>query len=248
MLTEPLMDKLYAMKLHGMAAALEDQRRSADITDLGFEDRLGLLVERQYLERQQKAFATRLRYAGLRQDGPCIEDINYRLDRTLSRSQVEPLQGPDWIRRGRNVLITGKTGLGKSYLGATLARQACYNGFRTLVYYAPKLFRALKTAELDGSLPRLLKKIQRVDLLMVDDFGLERAAPADYRLFLEVLQDRIGSRSTLITSQYGTGAWHEIIRDATVADAICDRVKYSAYDIDLDGDSVRKQQYEAARD
>lgn len=242
MLFEPMMTKLHAMKLTGMAAALEEQRRDASFAELSFEDRLGLLVERQFLYKEERALRNRLRYAGLKDSGPCAEDINYRLQRNLSRSQLEVLLAPDWVHHGRNALITGRTGLGKSYIGEAIARQACRNGIRTLVFYSPKLFRALKTAELDGSLPRLLKKIEKASLLMIDDFGLEKATPGDYRILLEVLQDRIGTTSTLVTSQYAVGAWHDLIRDATIADAICDRLVHTAYTIKLDGESVRKQQ------
>ncbi len=242
MITEPMMDKLYAMKLHGMAAAIEEQRHDAGICDLSFEDRLAMLVEREYLEREDRAFRIRMKYAGLRDSGPCVEAINYRLERMLSRSQLEVLIAPDWIRNGRNVLLTGPTGLGKSYIGEALARQACRNGFRALVFYSPRFFRALKIAELDGSLPRLLQKIKKADLLVIDDLGLETAKPADYRIFLEILHDRIGIASTLVTSQYATGTWHELIRDPTVADAILDRLVHGAYRLELEGESVRKQQ------
>ena len=241
MLFEPMMEKLYAMKLNAMAAALEDQRKDAAITELSFEDRLGLLVERQFLYKEERALRTRLRYAGLKDSGPCLEDLNYRLKRGLSRSQLEVLMAPDWIRQGRNALFTGATGLGKSYIAEAVARQACRNGYRILVFYSPKLFRTLKTSELDGSLPKLLKKLERASLLLIDDFGLEKAKPADYRLLLEILQDRIGTASTLVTSQYATGAWHDLIQDGTVADAILDRLVHSAYRIKLEGESVRKQ-------
>ena len=136
-------------------------------------------------------------------------------------------------------MLTGPTGVGKSYIAKALARQACRNGFRTLIFYSPKLFRSLKTAELDGSLPKLLVKLAKADLLLIDDFGLENAGAADYRLFLEILQDRIGETSTLVTSQYAVDIWHDLIKDSTIADAILDRLVHSAYRIDLTGESMR---------
>lgn len=242
MLTEPTIEKLQAMKLNGMIAALDDQRRNPNQSELGFEDRFSMIVDRQYMERADNAFKARLKYAGLSPSGPSIEAVDYRLERTLSRSQVEALTGPDWIRNARNVLITGPTGMGKSFIAEALARQACRNGLRGLVFYSPKFFRALKVADLDGSLSRFLHRIKKADLLLIDDFGMEQAKPADYRIFLEILQDRVGFASTLVTSQYGTEAWHDLIRNSTVADAILDRLVHGAYRLQLDGESIRKQQ------
>jgi len=239
MLIEPLIEKLYAMKLNGMAAAFEEQRKDSTVGELGFEDRFAMLVERQYLYKEDRALKSRLRYAGLNDTGPCLENINYRAKRNLSRSQLEPLMAPQWILHGRNVMLTGPTGVGKSYIAKALARQACRNDFRTLVFYSPKLFRSLKIAELDGSLPKLLGKLAKVNLLVIDDFGLENATAADYRLFLEILQDRIGETSTLVTSQYAVDVWHDLIKDSTIADAILDRLVHSAYRIDLTGESMR---------
>ncbi len=239
MLVEPMMEKLYAMKLNGMATAFEEQRKDSAVAELGFEDRLAMLVERQFLYKEDRALKSRLRYAGLNDSGPCLENINYRAKRNLSRSQLEPLIAPQWILHGRNVMLTGPTGVGKSYIAKALARQACRNDFRTLVFYSPKLFRSLKTAELDGSLPKLLGKLAKVNLLLIDDFGLENASAADYRLFLEILQDRIGETSTLVTSQYAVEVWHDLIKDSTIADAILDRLVHSAYRIDLVGESMR---------
>ena len=240
MLTEPTTEKLLAMKLNGMLAALEDQRRDPRSGELSFEDRFAMLVDRQYLDVKQRACDARVKYAGLRLSGPCLEAVDYRLHRAVSRSQVEALAGPDWIRHGRNVLITGATGLGKSFLAEALARQACRNGFRTLFYYSPKFFRELKTAELDGSLPRLLRRIRRAELLVLDDFGMEQAKTAEYRILLEILQDRTGIASTLVTSQYAVDAWHDLVRNPTVADAVLDRLVHGSYRLELEGDSVRK--------
>ena len=239
MLIEPIIEKLYVMKLNGMAAAFEEQRKDSAVAELGFEDRLAMLVERQFLYKEDRALKSRLRYAGLNDSGPCVENINYRAKRNLSRSQLEALISPQWILHGRNGMLTGPTGVGKSYIAKALARQACRNDFRTLVFYSPKLFRSLKTAELDGSLPKLLGKLAKVNLLVIDDFGLENATAADYRLFLEILQDRIGETSTLITSQYAINVWHDMIKDATIADAILDRLVHSSYRIDIKGESMR---------
>ena len=137
-------------------------------------------------------------------------------------------------------MITGPTGVDKTYVAKALARHACKNAFRTIVVYSPKLFRSLKVAELDGSLPKLLNKLAKAALLVIDDFGLEKASASDDRVFLEILQERIGETSTLVTSQYAIGVWHQLIKDNTIADAILDRLVHSAYRIDLQGESMRK--------
>ena len=240
MLIEPMTEKLYAMKLNGMAIALEEQRKDPTIAELVFEDRFALLVERQYTYTEERAFKTRLHYAGLKENGPCLEGIDYRAKRKLSRNLLEPLITTQWILHGQNALITGPTGVGKTYIAKAIARNACKNACRTIVSYSPKLFRALKVAELDGSLPKLLNKLAKARLLVIDDFGLEKATASDYRLFLEILQERIGETSTLVTSQYAIGVWHDLIKDATIADAILDRLVHSAYRIDLQGESMRK--------
>jgi DNA replication protein DnaC len=244
MLNEPLIERLHTLRLTGIAQALSEQRANPSITALSFEERLSLLIDRQYQFAQNRALTNRLRYAGLSDSGPSIEGIDYRYKRELSASQLDPLIAPEWIRQGRSCLITGSTGLGKTYIGEALARQACRNGFRTLATYSPKLFRSLSASELDGSLVKTLKKLASCDLLLIDDFGMEKAQPAAYRLFLEVLHDRIGKTATLITSQYAPGSWHAIIRDETVADAITDRLAHTAYRLDLSGETIRRTRKE----
>ena len=239
MLYEPTITKLLAMKLNGMAEALEEQRKSADVAGLSFEDRLALLVERQWLWKENRALSARLRYAKLRQQA-CVEDIDYRHPRKLHRSVIEHLSGNDWIQHAQNCIITGPAGVGKSYLACALAQKACRDGHRTVYFYAPKLFRELQAGQADGSLPALLKTLAKARLLVIDDWGLERASPNQYRDFLEVIDDRHGESSTLMTSQFPPDRWHELIGDATVADAILDRLIHGAHRIDLDGESIRK--------
>ena len=240
MLYEPTLQKMQAMKLNGMAEALEEQRKSADTATLSFEDRLALLVERQWLWKENRALSARLKFARLRQSA-CLEDIDYRQHRGLQRSLIEHLTGGDWIAHSQNCLITGPTGVGKSYLACALAHKACRDGYRTLYFYAPKLFRELMAGQADGSLSALLKKLARTQLLVIDDWGLEKASPAQYRDFLELLDDRHAVASTLITSQYPPARWHELIGDATVADAILDRLIHGAHRIELKGESMRKR-------
>jgi len=239
MLYEPTIQKMQAMKLHGMVEALEEQRKSAAMGDMSFEDRLAMLVERQWLWKENRAFSTRLRFAKLRQPA-CLEDIDYRHKRGLQRSIMEHLTGCDWIQHAQNCLITGPTGVGKSYLACALAQKACRDGYRTLYFYAPKLFRELNACQADGSFSSLLKKLAKTQLLVIDDWGLEKASPHQYRDFLEILDDRQCRAATLITSQFPPDRWHELIGDATVADAILDRLVHSAHRIELDGDSMRK--------
>ena len=239
MLYEPTIQKMQAMKLNGMVEALDEQRKTADVGAWSFEDRLALLVERQWLWKENRALATRLKYARLRQPA-CLEDIDYRHHRGLQRSVIEHLAGGDWIQYSQNCLITGPTGVGKSYLACALAQKACRDGYRVVYFYAPKLFRELTAGQADGSLPTLLKKLAKARLLVIDDWGLEKATPAQYRDFLEILDDRQSVASTLITSQFPPTRWHELIGDATVADAILDRLIHGSHRIELKGESLRK--------
>ena len=239
MLYEPTITKMLAMKLNGMAEALEEQRKSAETAGLSFEDRLAMLVERQWLWKENRALSTRLKYAKLRQPA-CVEDIDYRQHRGLQRSVIEHLSGSDWIRYAQSCIITGPTGVGKSYLACALAQKACRDGYRSVYFYAPKLFREIQAGQADGSLPALLKKLAKASLLVIDDFGLEKAPAALYRDFLEILDDRHTVASTLITSQFPPARWHELIGDVTVADAILDRLVHGAHRIELKGESIRK--------
>lgn len=169
-----------------------------------------------------------------------MEDIDYRLPRGLKRAQIEQLRASQWVKDNRNCLITGATGTGKTFLACALGHHGCVQGHRALYYYAPKFFRALQIAQVDGSLLQLLKKLARVSLLIIDDLGIACVTAKQYRDLLEVLDDRHGQGATLITSQLPAEEWHQIIGDATVADAIMDRLAHNAYRIALEGESVRK--------
>jgi len=238
MLNHQTMDKLTALRLEGMAQGLEEQRRQADISQLDFEERFGLLVERQWLWRENRALAARLYHAQLKV-AASLEDIDYRHPRGLKRAQIEQLRASQWVGEHRNCLITGPTGSGKTYLACALAHQACRDGHRVGYYYAPKLFRELQNAQADGSLMKLLKKLSRAALIVIDDFGVAAVTGKQYRDLLEILDDRHGLGSTLITSQFPVDEWHGVINDATVADAILDRLVHNAYRLKLEGESMR---------
>ena len=239
MLHEQTATKLQGMKLFGMLEALEEQRRQVRSADLGFEDRLALLVERQWLWRENRSLATRLQHARLKTQA-CIEDIDYRHHRGLQRSVVENLASSEWVRYRQHCIITGPTGLGKSYLGCALGNRACRDGYRVRYWSTTKLLRELSTASADGSLARLLKQLARTDLLILDDWGLEQIKEAHGQLLLEIVEDRQDSGSVLITSQFAVGSWHERIGNPTVAYALLDRLVHHAHRIELKGESMRK--------
>jgi len=240
MLYTQTVEKLHALGLAGMVEALEEQRRQKDITQLDFEARLALLVERQWLWRENRGLVLRLKNAQLKISNATLEDVDYRPSRGLKRAQIDQLRTSQWIKDRRSCLITGPTGSGKTWIGCALGHQACRDGYRTIYYYAPKLFRALETAQADGSLPTLLKRLTRASLLIVDDLGIATVTGKLYRQFLEILDDRHGQAATLITSQFPVAQWHEVIADPTVADAILDRLVHNAYRLELGGKSMRE--------
>jgi DNA replication protein DnaC len=239
MLYTQTLEKLQALRLEGMVQALEEQRRQNEIVHLDFEARLALLVERQWLWKENRGLAIRLKNAQLKIHAS-LEDLDYRTSRGLKRAQMDQLRASQWVKDHRNCLITGPTGSGKTYLACALGHQACREGYRTIYYYAPKLFRALETAQAEGSLLSLLKKLARASLIIIDDLGISSVAGKLYREFLEILDDRQGQGATLITSQFPLAQWHEVIADPTVADAILDRLVHNAYRLELKGESLRK--------
>jgi DNA replication protein DnaC len=244
MLNEPTMTKLYEMKLNGMAEAYQEQRASSTIAQCSFEERFAMLVERQWIWKENRALATRLAYARLKQ-AAAVEDLDFRNSRGLKRAQIEHLCTGDWIMNHQNVIVTGPTGCGKTFVACALAHKACRQGHRVIYFYAPKLFRSLTIAQADGSLPSLLKKIAKARLLIVDDWGMAKIEERQYQEFLEILDDRHGTGSTLITSQLPVATWHETIPDPTVADAILDRLIHNAHRIELKGESMRKRKEKA---
>ena len=201
MLFTQTLEKLHALRLEGLVEALEEQRRQTDIVQLDFEERLALLVERQWLWKENRALAVRLKKAQFKINAS-LEDLDYRSSRGLKRAQIEQLRASQWVKEHRNCLITGPTGSGKTYLGCAVGAQACREGYRTLYFYAPKFFRALESARADGSLFQWLKKLARAPLLIIDDLGIASVPGKLYREFLEVLDDRQGQGATLITSQF----------------------------------------------
>ncbi|MBM1175514.1 IS21-like element helper ATPase IstB [Microvirga arabica] len=240
MLTHPTHERLLALGLTGMAKALDEQRRSPDLDALSFEERLGLLVDREAAERETKRLSARLKFAALRQNA-CVEDIDWRTPRGMDRAVVARLTAGDWIERCENLLITGATGLGKSWIACALGHKACRDNRSVLYHRVPRLFEALALARGDGRYGRLLKTLGRVQVLILDDWGLSVLTQAERRDLLEILDDRHGRASTIVTSQVPVDTWHNLIGDPTLADAILDRLVHNAHRLELTGESLRKR-------
>ncbi len=240
MLTHPTLEKLHALKFTGMALALEEQLRTPEVDQLRFEERLGLLVDREALVRDNRRLKTRLRKAKLSQLA-CVEDIDYRHPRGLDRSLMQSLIDGGWIRNHHNLLITGKTGVGKSWLASALAHKACRDGFTAIYVRLPRMFSEFELARGDGSYTRLLASYARTDVLVLDDWGLTPMADVNRRDLVEILEDRHTRRSTIVTSQLDVETWHDYIGDPTLADAILDRLVHNAHRIALKGESMRKK-------
>ena len=240
MLTHPIIDKLHQLKCLGMATALTEQLQSTACEALLFEERLGLLVDRETTVRDDRRMTNRLRRAKLRHPSPCIEDVDFRHPRGLDKSLILALASGRWLREHLNVLVTGPTGVGKSWLACALAHQACRDGFSALYLRLPRLLHDVAIARGDGTYPKLLASFAKIDLIVLDDFGLATLNADHRRDLLEILEDRYATRSTLVTSQLPIEKWHDLFGDPTFADAILDRLVHNAYKLKLKGDSMRK--------
>ena len=239
MLTHPTLEKLHSLRLNGMLKALNEQQQMPEIDSLGFEERLALLIDREVTERENRRLQTRLNKAKLRHSC-CLEDLDVKATRGLDKTLILTLALCTWIARHINVLICGPTGVGKSYLACALGHKACLEGYSSLYLRLPRLFEELRIAKADGRYGKLMLSYAKTDLLILDDWGLTPMTDHHRRDLLELLEDRYGKRSTIVTSQLPVAAWHESIGDPTLADAILDRLVHNAYKIELKGESMRK--------
>jgi len=245
MLKHATLDQLAELKLHGMARAFEEQLQMSEIRSLSFEERLGLLVEREATERASRRLTSRLRKAKLREQA-AIEDVDWRARRGLDKRQILTLASCQWIADHLNVLITGKAGVGKTFFACALAHKACREGYTALYLRVPRLFRDLAIARGDGSYEKLLKSYARTDVLVLDDWGLAQIGAQERRDLLEILEDRYGLRSTVVTSQLPIKTWYDSIGDPTLADGILDRLVHGAYEISMEGESMRRKRTKKA--
>jgi len=240
MLLEQTLSALHALKLHGMATALDEQRGIPDLTTLAFEERLALLLEREQALRHDRRLSRLLQLARLRYPA-CVEDVNFRAKRGLERSRVLQLAGGEWIRQHQTLLITGPTGTGKSWLACALGNSACRQGHTVRYVRVPRLLgEDLVLARADGSYAKLMQTLARTDLLILDDWGLAPLGDRERRDLLELVEDRVGRRATLVTSQLPVDHWHEMIGDPTFGDAILDRLVHHAHRLTLTGGSLRR--------
>jgi len=242
LLTHPTLDQLNRLGLQGMAKAFNDLAASDEAAGLPHADWLALLLEREFVHRQDRRLGARLRYARLRHHA-VPEDIDYRAPRGLDRTLLAALVKGDWIDAHDNLVITGPTGVGKSWLACALGHKACRDNRSVLYVRVPKLFNDLALAHGDGSAGRRLKSLAATQLLILDDWGLEPLDAQARHDLLEILEDRYGRRSTLVTSQLPVAAWHTVIGEATYADAILDRLVHNAHRLDLSGESLRRHKH-----
>lgn len=242
MLNQQTINKLHELKLNGMAEAFADQLNQPDMDGLSFPERFGLIVDRQWTWQENKRMERYLKNAQMKLNA-CVEDIDYKTPRGMDQSVMMHLISCDWVRRRRNVIVTGPTGSGKTFIACALANKACREGYRSLYIRAPKFTYQMALARGDGSYGKTINKLARTPVLVIDDLGLAPMTDTERRDLLEVVEERHGHASTIITSQLPLEHWHEQIGDPTIADALLDRVVHNAHKIYLSmkGESMRKK-------
>lgn len=240
MLMEQTLNTLNALRLPGMAAGLKEQQTNAAHTSLSFDERLALLVDRERIYRENRRVRRLLREAKLKSSQACVEDIRYGGGRVLDKALMAQLASCQWIRQHQNLVLTGATGCGKTWLACALGNAACRQGLSVAYLRTPRLFEELRLAHGDGSFGKRLSALAKTDLILLDDWAIAPLSQPERNDLLEVLDDRVGTRSTLITSQLPPDHWHAWLNDPTLADAILDRVLHAAHRIALTGESLRK--------
>jgi len=240
-MNEPTIDKLHALRLAAMADAWEQQNKSPKVADLGFDERFAMIVDAEYLARDNRRLARLLKDAQLRLNNACVEDVEASPTRGLDKATLRQLGSCVWLQEHLNVLVTGPTGVGKSFVACAFGQAACRKGHRVLYRRMPRLLDELALARVDGSYARVLAKLTRNELLILDDWGLGSLKEPQRHDLLEVLEDRYGRLSTIVTSQLPISKWHEWIGDPTIADAILDRLVNNAYKVELRGHSRRRE-------
>ncbi|MEM6275243.1 MAG: IS21-like element helper ATPase IstB [Myxococcota bacterium] len=239
MLIEQIIEKLTGMRLHGMANGLRQWAESRRDVELRPEDLVGILADAEWVHRENNKLTARLRKARFRQQA-CVEDIIYTSGRGVTKAVINELSASRWVASHRNIILTGPTGVGKSYLACALGQKACRDGYGVLYKRTSRLFDELAQARADGTYALALRRIAKTPVLILDDFGLQPMAANERRDLLEVLEDRYNTASTVVTSQLEPNLWHAVIGDETIADSICDRLVHGARRISLAGESIRK--------
>jgi DNA replication protein DnaC len=247
-MNEPTIDKLHKLRLAAMAEAWNEQNKSPKVADLGFDERFAMLVDAEYLARDNRRLTRLLKDAQLRLNNACVEDIETSPTRGLDKATLRQLGACGWLKEHLNVLLSGPTGVGKSYVACAFAHAACRKGHRVLYRRVPRLLDELALARADGTYARLLARLVKIELLVLDDWGLGSLKEPQRHDLLEVLEDRYGRLSTIVTSQLPIAKWHEWIGDPTLADAILDRLVNNAYKVDLRGHSRRKEKNDKTSD
>lgn len=241
MFNQATIDKLNSMKLYGMAQAFQAYLENPHNNELSFDERFGMIVDKEMMTKENRRLTTLLRKARLRQSQAAIEDIDFKADRGLSRDQIMTLSRGDWIKHKQNIIITGPTGAGKTYIACALVNSACKDGVSSYYIRLPLLLKELSVGTNDGSYGKILTKFSRIRLLIVDDWGFDQLTDKQRIAYLDIIEDRHNISSTIICSQLPVEKWHDNIGDPTVADAICDRLIHNAHRIKLKGESMRKK-------
>lgn len=240
MLTQPTIEKLNSMKLAAMAKAFADQMQCPDMTQLTFEERFGLIVDYQITDLENRRMQNRLRTAKLRLSAS-IEDLDFRQGRGMDRSTVMSLAGNQWVKSHHNILVTGPTGAGKSYLACALAQKACRDGYTVLYQRLPRLLQDISVARHDGRYHKLMNQVVKCEVLVLDDLLISPLLREEQKELLEIVEDRYDRKATVVTSQLPIKAWHDSMQDPTLADAILDRLVHNAYKVELKGESMRRK-------